>query len=52
MKHTVSVSELRVSGSLAVQLSELLEVVHRELVSQQMQKDVLKSTTVSDRVRL
>jgi hypothetical protein len=41
---TVGVVSLRMPGSKRVNLTERLEIVQRELVTQEMENDVLKST--------
>lgn len=43
--YTVSVAGLGVTRGLGVQLAEGLEIVQRELVALQMEKDVLESTS-------
>lgn len=37
-------ARLRVPGGLGVQLTELLEVIHAQLVPEKMEKDVLQGT--------
>jgi len=46
---TVRDAELRVAGRDGVELAELLEVVHRQLVPEEVQDNVLEGTSVSVR---
>lgn len=43
---TVSVSSFWMSWRLASQLTELLEVIHRQLVAQEVEQNILQSATV------
>lgn len=49
---TVGVTSFRVTRSQGVELTELLEVVHRELVAQEVEEDVLKRAAVEYSVSL
>ena len=46
MRFTVGVSSLGVSRCLASDLTELLEVVHTQLVAKKVEQNVLQSATV------
>lgn len=45
MEFTIGVPRFGMSGGLTSELTELLEVIHSQLVAQKMKQDILQSAT-------